>query len=183
MLSMGLPAGLCVFEKSCGHALAVEHNGDVYGCDHFVEPAARLGNLRQTPLADLVHSEKQQRFGWNKRDGLPDFCRHCPVVDACNGACPKDRFMTTPDGEPGLNYLCSAYRAFFQRVREPLQGIGQSLRAGYTLETIRPAVDRYCQGLDAAVHRANRNEACPCGSGLKVKRCHGSAPLRAAAGL
>src|SRR5690606_34957855 len=108
--------GLCIFEETCGAALALEHNGDVYSCDHFVEPAHKLGNLQFIPLAELVGSAQQQRFGQAKRDTLPRYCRECEVRFVCNGGCPKDRFIETPDGEPGLNYLCAGYRAFFNHV-------------------------------------------------------------------
>lgn len=113
---LGVPSSLCVFAETCGRALALEHNGDLYSCDHFVEPAHRLGNVTQTPLADLVASPRQRRFGLDKRDTLPRMCRACEVRFLCNGGCPKDRILTTPDGEPGLNYLCEGYKAFFTHI-------------------------------------------------------------------
>ena len=109
-------SSLCVFEPTCGRALAIEHNGDLYACDHYVFPGFRRGNIGDQPLAALVESEAQQRFGLDKRDTLPGYCRRCPVEFACRGECPKTRFETTPDGEGGLNYLCAAYRRFFDHV-------------------------------------------------------------------
>ncbi len=108
--------GVCVFAKNCGRALAVEHNGDVYSCDHYVYPKYRLGNLLNSPLASLVDSPVQRAFGQAKSASLPRYCRECPVEFACHGECPKHRFLKTPDGEPGLNYLCAGYRRFFGHI-------------------------------------------------------------------
>ncbi|MGA9750652.1 MAG: anaerobic sulfatase maturase [Acidobacteriota bacterium] len=124
----GRPSTLCVFAETCGAAPALEHNGDLYSCDHFVEPAHRLGNIADTPLGDLVASPRQRAFGQAKRDALPRFCRECPVLFACNGGCPKDRFVTAPDGEPGLNYLCEGLRAFFTRIDRPMRTMAGLLR-------------------------------------------------------
>ncbi len=118
---LGAPGGLCVFQETCGLALAMEHNGDVYSCDHFVEPRHRLGNLLETPLTELVGSEQQKQFGIDKRKSLPHYCRECPVLFACNGGCPKDRTDLTPDGEAGLNHLCEGFKAFFIHVDEPMR--------------------------------------------------------------
>jgi uncharacterized protein len=117
----GQPASLCIHRETCGGALALEHNGDVYSCDHFVEPKYRLGNITEKPLIDLVNSPQQQRFGEHKRSSLPRYCRECDVRFACNGGCPKDRFIETPDGEPGLNYLCAGYKAFYHHVTQPMK--------------------------------------------------------------
>ncbi len=121
---------LCIVAPRCGNALALEHNGDVYSCDHYVEPDHLLGNVRQTPLRQLVASEKQRRFGDAKFDTLPRYCRECPVLFACYGECPRNRFIETPDGEPGLNYLCSGYRAFFEHVDEPMRAMASLVRQG-----------------------------------------------------
>ncbi len=110
----GAPPGLCVFAPTCGTGLAMESNGDVYSCDHYVYPEYRLGNLRERHLADIAVTEQQRKFGNDKSDTLPAYCRQCPYLFACNGGCPKYRFMRTPDGEPGLNYLCPAYKRFFK---------------------------------------------------------------------
>ncbi len=109
----GVPAPLCVFREKCGKALALEHNGDVFSCDHFVYPRFRLGNLLEKKLGVLANSEAQKRFGEMKLKTLPRVCRKCGVRFACNGECPKHRFCISPDGEPGLNYFCAAYKRFF----------------------------------------------------------------------
>jgi uncharacterized protein len=118
---LGEPSALCILAETCGGALALEHNGDLFSCDHFVEPRHRLGNVAETPLADLVSSPQQRQFGLNKRDTLPRYCRECEVRFICNGGCPKDRILTTPDGEPGLNYLCEGFKAFFTHVDRPMK--------------------------------------------------------------
>jgi uncharacterized protein len=125
---LGAPGGLCVFQETCGLALAMEHNGDVYSCDHFVEPRHRLGNLLETPLTELVGSVQQKQFGLDKRESLPHYCRECPVLFACHGGCPKDRTELTPDGEPGLNHLCSGFKAFFTHVDESMRIMAGLLR-------------------------------------------------------
>lgn len=126
----GEPPGLCVFSETCGLALALEHNGDLYSCDHYVEPDYLLGNIRDTPMTEMVASEQQRQFGLNKRKTLPEFCRRCDVRFACHGGCPKDRFTRTPDGEDGLNYLCSGYKAFFHHIDQPMRVMSQLLRQG-----------------------------------------------------
>jgi len=126
----GEPGSLCVHRATCGGSLAMEHNGDVYSCDHFVEPKHKLGNIAQTPLVDLVNSPKQFWFGQEKQSSLPRYCRECDVRFACHGGCPKDRFLKTPDGEGGLNYLCEGYKAFFHHVAEPMRAMCDLLRAG-----------------------------------------------------
>jgi uncharacterized protein len=113
---LGIPGGLCVFEETCGNALALEHDGSLYSCDHFVYPEFRLGDLAETPLASLVDSPRQQRFGTDKRDRLPKQCRGCDYRFACNGGCPKQRFSRSRDGEPGLNYLCEGYYSIFKHM-------------------------------------------------------------------
>lgn len=123
----GVPAGICVFNATCGLALALEHNGDLYACDHYVEPKYLLGNIAETPMAALVNSEKQRNFGQAKKDALPKYCRKCEVRFACHGGCPKNRFIKTPDGEDGLNYLCEGYKAFFRHIDEPMKFMAKEL--------------------------------------------------------
>ena len=110
---MGLGSSLCVFAEKCGAALAIEHNGDLYSCDHYVYPRYQLGNVMNQSLGAMLNSPAQIKFGNDKLDSLPKFCRDCEVRFACNGECPKHRFIQTPDGEDGLNYLCPAYKKFF----------------------------------------------------------------------
>jgi len=127
---VGAPASMCIFSETCGTALALEHNGDLYSCDHFVEPKHLLGNIQQVHMLQLVTSEQQRRFGLAKRDTLPRYCRECSVRFACHGECPKNRFITTPDGEPGLNYLCAGYMAFFKHIDRPMRLMADLLRKG-----------------------------------------------------
>jgi len=127
---VGVTPGVCIFAKTCGQALALEHNGDLYCCDHFVEPDYKLGNIQETPMLELVASQKQRKFGQAKYDGLPQYCRQCEVRFACNGGCPKNRFITDPNGESGLNYLCAGYKAFFSHIAQPMQMMADLLRRG-----------------------------------------------------
>lgn len=127
---LDVPGSLCVHARTCGTAVALEHNGDVYSCDHFVEPEHLLGNIGQRTLLELVSSPQQVAFGQAKADSLPAMCRTCDVRFACNGGCPKDRFTTTPDGEPGLHYLCPSYLSFFSQVDKPMRFMAARLRAG-----------------------------------------------------
>lgn len=131
----------CIVAPECGRALAMEHNGDVYSCDHFVEPGYRLGNVKDTPLATLITSEKQRRFGQSKFSSLPQYCRECPVLFACYGECPRNRFVNTPDGEPGLNYLCAGYRPFFQHIDAPMKAMVALIEEGRYADEIMHAAE------------------------------------------
>jgi uncharacterized protein len=131
----GEPSGLCVHSATCGSALAREFNGDVYACDHFVEPAYLRGNIAERPLVEIVGSPEQRRFGQDKQDRLPQYCLACDVRFACHGGCPKDRFIVTPadatpPGEPGLNYLCAGFKDFFHHVDAPMRRMCELLREG-----------------------------------------------------
>ncbi len=168
----GQRAGLCIFEETCGDALALEHNGDLFSCDHFVEPRHRLGNLQETPLIDLVASQKQKDFGLAKRDTLPRYCRECSVRFICNGGCPKDRILTTPDGEPGLNYLCEGYKAFFTHIDRPMRMMTDLLRQNRPPANVMSMLANEKSEHERAFLRAGRNDPCPCGSGKKFKQCH-----------
>ncbi len=125
---LGQPASLCIFSETCGSALALEHNGDLFSCDHFVEPRYKLGNIQQDKLIALVDSEPQKQFGLNKRDTLPRYCRECSVRFICNGGCPKDRLLVTPDGEPGLNYLCEGFKIFFTHIDQSMRTMASLIR-------------------------------------------------------
>jgi len=159
---------LCIFRETCGDVVVVEHNGDFYSCDHFVNPEHRLGNIRETPLVEMLESAEQRKFGQSKRDSLPRFCRECEVLDACNGGCPKDRFVRTPDGEEGLNYLCPGYKRFFTRTRPFLKRAASLDQPGEPIERL---VDRVRSEDREAARRTRRNDPCPCGSGKKFKKC------------
>ena len=126
---LGQPS-LCIFQRTCGQSLALEHNGDLYSCDHFVEPKFLLGNIQKNHMIDLVSSEQQQKFGQDKFDTLPQYCRQCEVLFACYGECPRNRFIHTPDGEPGLNYLCAGYKLFFKHINHPMRLMADCCAAG-----------------------------------------------------
>lgn len=171
-LWVGEPASLCWFAGRCGGGLALEHNGDVYACDHFVYPEFRRGNIRDMPLADLASSPDQIRFGEAKRDALPRVCGECVFRPLCNGGCPKHRFLTAPDGEPGLNYFCAANRRFFSHAAPYFQAMAGLLRTGQAPARIMDVIKReWAKPL--APGKPGRNTACPCGSGRKFKRCCG----------
>jgi uncharacterized protein len=182
---VGAPPAMCIFAETCGDALALEHNGDLYSCDHFVEPKHLLGNIAEHRMIDLVASDQQRQFGLAKRDGLPRYCRECAVRFACHGECPKNRFIVTPDGEPGLNYLCEGYKAFFTHIDRPMRIMAEVLHRGRApSEIVRILAAEQAQ-LRQKFAKAGRNDPCPCGSGRKFKRCHGNqgafgAPIRGA---
>ena len=159
--------GSCVHAETCGDALALEHTGDLYSCDHFVEPDHLLGNIAEgRTLLQLVESPQQRAFGDAKRDTLTDYCRRCDVRFACHGGCPKDRFITTPDGEPGLHYLCAGYQLFFRHIDEPMQVMASLLRAGRDATGLRT----WYAARDA---RRDPDSPCTCGSGVAFGGCHG----------
>jgi uncharacterized protein len=166
-------SGMCVFEKICGIGLALEHNGDLYSCDHFVEPDYLLGNIHAETMLDLVSSEKQLKFGQRKYDSLPRACLECPVLFACNGECPKNRFLRTPAGEPGQNYLCAGYKAFFQRVDEPMKILAMLVRSGRPADEVMNILSDRKEELLKAYQKAKPGHPCPCGSGLDFQACHG----------
>lgn len=177
---IGAPAsGLCIHSRTCGTALAIEHNGDLYSCDHFVEPAYLLGNIKQEHLIELVASDQQQKFGRDKYDTLPRYCRDCDVRFACHGGCPKDRFINTTDGEPGLNYLCEGYKIFFHHIDEAMQFMSDELRHERPPANIMAYMARKDAAERQTFAQVSRNAPCPCGSGKKYKHCHGRAGGRA----
>lgn len=127
--AFGLEHSLCIFKPVCGRVPVVEHNGDFYSCDHFVDLAHLVGNIRQESLSELLESAQQIVFGQAKSDTLPNYCLNCEVQEMCNGACLKDRFIETPDGEPGLNYLCEGYKLFFNRCKPFVGEVSQIWRS------------------------------------------------------
>jgi len=132
---MGMGGGLCVFSETCGTAMAMEHNGDVYSCDHYVYPNFKLGNVMNRSLGEMVNSEFQKQFGTDKKSTLPQYCLDCDVRHLCHGECPKHRFLMTPDGQPGLNYFCAAYKRFFHHSAPAMKHMTALLRTG------RPAAE------------------------------------------
>jgi len=163
---VGEPGGMCVHAKTCGLQLALEHNGDLYSCDHFVEPRFKLGNIRELPMVDMVGSPQQRTFGQDKFDTLTQYCLDCDVRFACNGGCPKDRFAISPYGEEGQHHLCPSYKTFFHHVERPMAAMRDLLRANR-------APRELMAGYVAEDARRGRNDPCTCGSGRKWKVCHG----------
>ena len=168
----GEGGGMCIHAETCGEQLALEHNGDLYSCDHYVEPDHLLGNIGERTMLELVSLPQQRKFGEDKRDSLTRSCRECDVRFACNGGCPKDRFATSPYGEPGQHYLCPGYQRFFRHVREPMEAMCRLLRQGRAPSELMATYAR-----DDALRGGD--EPCTCGSGTPWARCHG-APERAA---
>jgi uncharacterized protein len=167
---MGLGSSLCIFAEKCGAALALEHNGDVYSCDHYVYPQYQLGNILNQSLGAMVSSPEQQHFGSQKFAALPSYCRTCEVRFACHGECPKNRFIDTPDGESGLNYLCPAYKHFCKFIDPYMKTMAQLLNAHRAPAEIMNLLRE--QDREIAQRTIRRNDPCPCGSGRKFKHCH-----------
>lgn len=170
---VGTNAAMCIFDETCGKALALEHNGDLYSCDHFVEPDFLLGNIMKTSMKDLVNSKKQKSFGMSKKTLLPNYCLSCDFLFVCNGECIKNRFVKAPDGEGGLNYLCEGYKHFFEFIRTPMQIMADFLNRGKPPYLIMSAIAEEESRLKKMFSKCGRNEPCPCGSGRKYKYCHG----------
>ncbi len=195
-LIMGQLSSVCVHAETCGLAAAIEHNGDLYSCDHFVNPQDLLGNVAlgvpglgvappaspsgspRQALSEMIDGGKQTNFGRDKRDALPRCCRECRFLAYCYGGCPKDRLVSAPDGEPGLNYLCAGYKLFYSHTLPVLEKMAKCLRVQ------RPASDY--KDIEAIVRdmvtaqglAIGRNDPCPCGSGYKFKKCCGEAAGR-----
>ena len=167
----GMRPGLCVFEETCGRALAMEHNGDLYSCDHFVEPDHLIGNVMDSNIVDLVSSPQQEKFGLAKRDDLPSYCLECEVRFVCNGGCPKNRFIVTPEGDAGLNYLCAGYKRFFNGINKSMDYMASLLKSNRPASDVMRWIEIEKMEWVRRVNSVNRNELCPCGSGEKYKRC------------
>ncbi len=164
---------LCIFSPTCGNALAMEHNGDLYSCDHYVEPDYLLGNINDTHMIELIASDQQRQFGQDKLETLPKYCLECEVRHACHGGCPKNRFINTPDGQPGLNYLCAGYKSFFNHVSRPMTIMANLLKANRAPSEIMKLYEEEDGQRESVYANVGRNELCPCGSGKKFKLCHG----------
>ena len=164
----GLEHSLCIFRETCGEFPVVEHNGDFFSCDHYVDAQHHVGNIREAHLGDLLESPAQRAFGLAKRDALPRFCQLCQVRPMCNGGCPKDRFIRTPDGEEGLNYLCAGFKRFFTHILPFTLKLASPWQAGRPGEEDRKPVRSQ---KTEAFPNAGRNDPCPCGSGRKYKKC------------
>jgi uncharacterized protein len=137
---MGDPSPVCVHARQCGRSLVIEHNGDVYACDHCVYPEYRLGDIRTAKLSKMIERSLQSGVGVSKETALPRLCRECDVLAACRGGCPKHRFMKTYLGEPGLHYLCPGYKKFFRHIRKYLRAMAQLLENGYPASLVMEAL-------------------------------------------
>ena len=157
---------LCIHAPTCGYGPALEHNGDLYSCDHFVEPRFRLGNIHETHMLTLVSSPVQRKFGDDKRDLLTAQCKSCEVRPLCNGGCPKDRFTLSRDGEPGQNYLCAGLELFFKHTMPAMRTMAQLLQQRRAPSDIME--------ITAESDKLARHQPCPCGSGRKLRQCHGN---------
>ncbi len=158
---------LCIFRPTCGDIPVVEHNGDFYSCDHFVDAEHCLGNIKETPLVELLESSAQRAFGEAKLEKLPSYCQKCEVRAMCHGECPKNRFLQTPDGEAGLNYLCAGYKRFFTHCQPFVSAVASEWTRQNLEEQMPPKL-----ATDARTSpKPGRNDPCPCGSGLKYKKC------------
>jgi uncharacterized protein len=158
---------LCIHAPTCGYGPALEYNGDLYSCDHFVEPRFKLGNIHETHMLELVASPRQRKFGLDKRDTLTRQCQQCEVRPLCNGGCPKDRFALSKDGEPGHNYLCEGLYQFFTHTRPAMEQMGRLHSAGRPPAEVMPWTAAHDKQRDAYA-------PCPCGSGRKFHFCHGA---------
>lgn len=170
----GMEPSLCTHSRRCGQAVAMEHDGGIYSCDHYVYPDYYLGNVMEKTLEEMIYSKEQVKFGNDKWDTLPEYCRACEFLFCCNGECPKHRFVNTPDGEPGLNYLCAGYKAFFKHIDPMMKKMARFVQNG------QPAADIMNEDQAKSVEKktiangdVGRNDPCPCGSGKKFKKCCG----------
>ena len=166
------PSAVCLFAPTCGISLIIEHNGDIYSCDHFVDPEHLLGNIMETPLEELVNSPAQIQFGQDKFEGLAEKCLTCNVNFACHGACPKHRVCDSDD-EIHLNYLCYSYKQFFEHIKWPMILMATLLKQNRAPADVMPILAGAPETLKYVFPEIGRNDPCPCGSNLKFKKCHG----------
>lgn len=166
---LGRPSGVCVWNPTCGQALAIEHNGDLYACDHYVFPEYLRGNIMRSTISDLALSRAQIDFGMDKQGGLTQTCLECEVLDLCHGECPKHRFGLSAGGEAGHNYLCPGYKQFFMAIRPDLGVLKELLELGQPTEDIMG----WMQEKDAGFPNisAKRSDPCPCGSSTSFRDC------------
>jgi len=165
--AFGQKHSLCIFRPTCGDVPVIEHNGDFYSCDHFVDAEHRLGNIRETPLVDLLESPEQRAFGQAKLKTLSRYCQECEVRAMCNGECPKNRFIRTPDGDEGHNFLCAGYKRFFTHCQPFVTEVAAQWHRQTSKQQMEPG-----QSTEARTSlKVGRNDPCPCGSGLKYKKC------------
>jgi uncharacterized protein len=178
---VGSMTSICVHAETCGHAGAIEHNGDVYACDHYVFPDYKLGNIHTDSLVSMMYSPKQLKFGQEKRTLLPRDCQECEYLFACNGECPKNRIINTPSGEPGLNYLCEGLKYFYRHVAPFMDFMAEELANERPPANVmqwaqqrvkrRPVVKNTVDNAAGMKANIKPNDFCPCGSGKRYKQC------------
>ena len=173
----GEPQPLCVFEEECGNCPALEHNGDLYACDHYVQPDRLLGNLLDQPLEELMALPKQLAFGRAKRTQLSDGCRECRWRFACNGGCPKNRFVG-PDLRTPQNHLCAGYRKFFTHIDPAMITLSRGLDYGVAPSDYMTLLAVERGEKPPSVLGTAKNDPCPCFGARKFKRCHGERPRK-----
>ncbi|ADQ13578.1 anaerobic sulfatase maturase [Halanaerobium hydrogeniformans] len=162
----GYGANLCVFTEECGKASVIEHNGDLYSCDHFVEPEYKLGNIKEKDILEMMNSSQQQDFGRAKKEKLNKKCLGCDYLFFCNGGCPKNRIVDT-DADYKLNYLCEGYKLFFDYIDPFMKRLAQLVKQRKS----PPVMKKEMQKLYQEKWNVGRNDPCPCGSGKKYKKC------------
>jgi len=172
-LWMGYPSPVCVHAETCGLAAAIEHDGSIYSCDHFVTRENQIGSVIGDSIVEIMESEHQRTFGRDKKDKLPNFCRNCQFLKVCNGGCPKDRFRLTPDGEEGLNYLCEGYKIYYDHTVPVFELMADCLKKGIPASRYKIIAEAQGAGDGGVSERVGRNAPCPCGSGKKYKKCCG----------
>jgi uncharacterized protein len=170
---VGEPAGVCVFSETCGHAFALEANGDLYQCDHYVYPEYKLGNIHQISIGEMNNSDAAKQFGMDKKETLTNQCQSCEYKFACHGGCPKHRFVTSKQGHPNHNYLCEGYYEYFKHTEKNMKMMAELLRHGQAPASIMNylTIERSNSIQQAVNEGVGRNDPCPCGSGKKFKKC------------
>jgi len=171
---MGYPAGVCVFDKVCGKGMALEFNGDVYSCDHFVTHEHFIGNIKTQSLANMLTLDVQQQFGIAKWNTLTEKCRKCDVLAACYGGCPKNRIVPLKNKSFKQNYLCSGYKKFFTHIKPYMKIMGEELKNQRSASNIVKILKNRNSPKNATKTKLGRNDPCYCGSGKKYKKCHGN---------
>jgi uncharacterized protein len=166
----GYPSSLCSHAPYCGRAVAIEHDGSLYSCDHFVYPDNRLGNIDDNTLTNMIDSPFQMNFGKSKHSALPGLCLECEYLALCYGGCPSDRCKKTAVGESGLNWNCEGYKRFYKHSQPVFTAMREALRNGKTADKYRTFMMNSSLQKNKKI---GRNDPCPCGSGKKYKHCHG----------
>jgi uncharacterized protein len=169
----GANPGLCVFSEKCGTAAVMEHNGNIYCCDHYVYEDYLLGNISQTPLSSLMASSKQSMFGQDKKSALPAECIACAYRFACHGDCPKHRIIKSVSQDRNISYLCQSYKMFFEHSKPFMQYMVNELKAERPPSNVMQWIRNRDASRTPAQTNIGRNEPCPCNSGKKYKQCHG----------